>query len=456
LYLQSRRNIKGLGNVLAGLGFFFFGIAMMKTGFDAYSNTLDLSAGGMEGITADLFYVFIGILLTIILQSSSATIAIILTVLAAGQIEYTYALALVIGANVGTTVTAVIAALASNIDGKRMAVAHVTFKILTGVLAVIFLRQLGFLVNNVAAWIHISQDDYTLKLAIFHTLFNLLGIIILSPFTEQFVKILNTKIKDSKNRTVLPLYLNEAALAFPQTALQVMLKETKHLFSLCFEAIAHGLGLSRTTMLSKKEMKALDKEVKYDVSIDEIYYLRIKNIYGEIINFGLKAQRRYADPKYYYAVNGIMEANRYFIEVVKDVKDLQPNVLKYCASDNAVIRNEYNNIRKQIAKFVRIIFHYQEFQLPKPLKVNDRELPEKQINEARNLLNKYVEKLKTKDLLYNGTLNKLIREDVLTAEMVTSLINDSRITNSINKHLMKAAELLYINTGELMIQDPDE
>ncbi len=456
LFLQSRRTLKGLGNILAGLGFFFYGIALMKGGFEAYQNAFDFTAHNMEGIWGDLFFVFIGIIMTIILQSSSATIAIILTVLAVGQINYVNALALAIGANVGTTITAIIAAMASNIDGKRIAVAHFSFKFITGLIAFIFLKQLGWLVDELATFMHIGPQDYTLKLAIFHTVFNLLGIIMLSPFTSIIVRLLQTYIKDKKHQSNMPLYLNDAALAFPQSALQVLLKETKHLFTLCFEAIAHGLGLSRTTMLNKKEMKSLDKDVKYDVNIDEIYYERIKNIYGEIIKFAIKAQRKYSDSKYNFAINGIMEANRYFIEVVKDVKDLQPNVLKYCASENDIIRQEYNNIRKRIAKFIRIIFQYQEFKLPKPMKEEDVHQLEKRINEERTHLNNYIEKLKTNDLLYNGSLNKLISENALTSEMVTSLINDSRITNSINKHLMKATELLYINTSELLVENHED
>ena len=112
LYLQSRRSLKGLGNIIAGLGFFFFGIALMKSGFDAYQGALDFSNHNLEGISGDLVFIFLGIAMTIILQSSSATIAIVLTVLASGQINYVNALAFAIGANVGTTVTAIIAALA--------------------------------------------------------------------------------------------------------------------------------------------------------------------------------------------------------------------------------------------------------------------------------------------------------------------------------------------------------
>ena len=459
LYLQSRRSLKGLGNILAGLGFFFFGIAIMKNGFEAYQGALDLTSYALDGIWGDLIFIFLGIAMTVILQSSSATIAIVLTVLAVGQINYENALAFAIGANVGTTVTAIIAAMASNIDGKRIAVAHFLFKFITGLFALIFLNQLEWLVDQTAAFMNIDQQDYTLKLAIFHTLFNLLGIILIAPFTKLQVRLLEKHIKQKKHQPSQPKYLNDASLAYPQATLHVMINETQHLFDLCFEAIAHGLGLSRKSILNKEEMKHISKDGSneyLDTNIDEIYYDRIKNIYGEIIKFGSRAQKKYAEPKYFLALNNIMEANRFFVEVVKDVKDLQPNVLKYCSSENKIINSEYNKLRKRIAKFIRLVFEYQEFKIPPPKNPMETDIFLDQINKERQTLNDYVEKSKSKDILYNGSLSDLINEKAIESTMVTSLINDSRIVNSINKHLMKAAELLYLNSNVLLLEYADE
>ncbi|MCK5103747.1 MAG: Na/Pi cotransporter family protein, partial [Cyclobacteriaceae bacterium] len=356
LYLQTNRSLKGIGNILSGLGFFFFGIALMKAGFEAYQDSLDLTVFTIEGLWGEIVFLLFGIVITVVLQSSSASMAIILTALAAGQISYLNAMTLAIGANVGTTITAIIGAIASNVNGKRIAVAHLLFNVITGIIALIFLNQLEWIVDRVAFGLNISQQDYTLKLAIFHTAFNLLGIIVMRPFVLPMVKFLNKYLKDKTIKSLMPKYLNDAALAYPQSALQVMLKETEYLFVICFEAIAHGLGLSRTTVMSKEEMKTLSgkESIKYEVDINEIYYNRIKVIYGKILKFGTRAQKNFSDAKYFHTINDIMEANRYFIEVVKDVKDIQPNVLKYCESDNEIIRNEYNKIRKRIAKFIRL------------------------------------------------------------------------------------------------------
>ena len=459
LYLQTNRSLKGIGNILSGLGFFFFGIALMKAGFESYQDSLDLSAFAIEGLWGEIVFLLFGIVITVVLQSSSASMAVILTALAAGQISYLNAMTLAIGANVGTTITAIIGAIASNVNGKRIAVAHLLFNVITGIIALIFLNQLEWIVDRVAFGLNISQQDYTLKLAIFHTAFNILGIIVMRPFVLPMVKVLNTYLKDKTLKPLTPKYLNEAALAYPQSALQVMLKETEHLFVICFEAIAHGLGLSRTTVMSKEEMKALSgkESIKYEVDINEIYYNRIKVIYGKILKFGTRAQENFSDAKYFHTINDIMEANRYFIEVVKDVKDIQPNVLKYCESDNEIIRNEYNKIRKRIAKFIRLVFEYKEFKVSEPMTADElADYVDEHITSEREILNQYIEKLKSKDILYNGSLNKLIIEDALSSQMVSSLINDNGIANSINKHLMKAAKLLYLNTEVILVESKEE
>jgi phosphate:Na+ symporter len=139
----SRHNsYKGLGSVLIGLGFIFLGISYMKEGFETLKDALDLAEYAMEGYLGVFVYILFGAVATVVIQSSSATMAIIITALASGQIDYINALSLAVGANVGTTVTAVLGALASNRNGKRLAVAHFIFNIITGLVAVLLIYQL--------------------------------------------------------------------------------------------------------------------------------------------------------------------------------------------------------------------------------------------------------------------------------------------------------------------------
>jgi len=153
---------KGLGSVLIGLGFIFLGISYMKEGFETLKNGLDLAEYAMQGYMGVFIYILFGAIATIVIQSSSATMAIIITALATGQIDYINALSLAIGANVGTTVTAAMGAMASNKNGKRLAVAHFIFNISTGLIAVIFIYQLKDLVDLIAPLFTISDTNYAM------------------------------------------------------------------------------------------------------------------------------------------------------------------------------------------------------------------------------------------------------------------------------------------------------
>ena len=184
----EQRIYKGLGNVLLGLGFIFLGISYMKDGFETLKSAIDLASFAIEGYLGVLIYIAIGFFATIVIQSSSATIAIVITALAANQIIYENALALAIGSNVGTTVTAIMGSITSNENGKRLAFAHFVFNIITGLIAFVFIYQFTYLVDIIALNFNIDKENYTIKLAIFHTLFNVIGIMVVSPFIQLIVK----------------------------------------------------------------------------------------------------------------------------------------------------------------------------------------------------------------------------------------------------------------------------
>lgn len=135
---QDNKKIKGIGYILAGLGFLFLGIHYMKESFEAFKSTINLVDYSMGGVKGLLLYTLMGIVATVVMQSSHATMVLIITALSVQQITYDNALALAIGSNIGTTITAIIGSLSANVQGKRLAAAHLIFNIATGVVALIF------------------------------------------------------------------------------------------------------------------------------------------------------------------------------------------------------------------------------------------------------------------------------------------------------------------------------
>ncbi len=227
LRVQKNKNIHGVGFILLGIGFLFLGVHYLKDGFEAFQNVIDFSHFSMEGLQGVLVYTFLGIAATIIMQSTNATMVITLSALVSGQLTYDNAIALVIGSNIGTTVTAVLGAIGANAAGKRLATAHITFNVITTILAILFLPQFKSFIDASAQLLHIGAEDYSLKLVLFHSVFNAFGIIFQLPFINLLVRWLDTLFVDPHTQTALNLadqkrqeinrarYLSPATLSYP-------------------------------------------------------------------------------------------------------------------------------------------------------------------------------------------------------------------------------------------------
>ncbi len=443
---QKKASYKGIGNVLAGLGFFFLGIHYMKEGFDVFKEYIDLTQYAVPGFLGVLIYTGVGIIITTILQSSSATLALILTALSAGQIEYENALALAIGANVGTTITAVLGSLSSNIAGKRLAGAHLIFNVITGVVALALIYPLMNLVDFSADLFGIAPTDYTLKLALFHTIFNILGVLIMIPFIHRLERVLLKYFKEKRGKDIsVPKFLNEAVLEFPGTAISSLIKESKYLYkNAIFEIVAHGLNIHREDIKSNLKIKKIIKKSTKDMHIDveNLYYKKVKTIYGEIIRYATTAQNSLKlNKKQNNVITDIKIANRKMVEIIKDVRELNKNVIISMNLDNKYLQKEYNLFRKKVTKVLRTIYLFRT-----------EGKTDKYADKLTQLKNDAKENIR----LSNKSIDKLIRKNLITAKMASSLFNDYSNMNDMTKKLIEVAELLYDDNDYLFENDESD
>ena len=430
---QKKNTYKGIGNVLAGLGFFFLGIHYMKEGFDVFKDYIDLKEFAVSGFLGALIYAGLGVIITTILQSSSATLALILTALAAQQIQYENALALAIGANVGTTITAILGSLTSNVAGKRLAGAHFIFNVLTGIVALAFIFPLAKFVRLFAETVGIASDDYTFKLAVFHTIFNVIGVLLLVPFISRLERFLIKVIKDNASTDIArPKYLFEAAMQFPTSAVESLLKESKDLFkNAIFEIVSHALNIHRDDIKTDQKIKKIIKKSTEDMNIDveELYYKKVKTIYDEIIKYATAIQSKLnLSEKQNQAVSEIKIANRKMVEILNDVREINKNVSRSLSLGNPYLLEEYNHFRAKVTKVLRVIYLFRT---------------EENADEYGNKLTDL--KLEAKDNIRhsNESIDNLIRKDLITAEMASSLFNDNTNVNDMIRKLITVAELLY-------------
>ncbi len=141
-----------------------------------------------------------GLLATVLTQSSSAALAIVLTAAAGGLIPLDNAAAAVIGANLGSTSTAALSALKATANARRLATGHILFNLVTGVIALLVLPAMLWLVNILTDWLDLEANP-AVSLALFHTLFNVLGAAIMLPFTLPFARFLGRLFRSKKKTT---------------------------------------------------------------------------------------------------------------------------------------------------------------------------------------------------------------------------------------------------------------
>ena len=451
LAFQKSKYMKGFGSILAGLGFLFLGIHHMKEGFEAFRGSFDLASYAIEGYAGLFLFAGIGTLATVVMQSSHATLVLILTALAAGQITYENGLALAIGANIGTTITAIIGAMSANVEGKRLAGAHLIFNVTTGVIAIVFIGQFMVAVDFVSEGVGIAADDYTLKLAVFHTLFNLAGVAVMVPFINPLANFLCRVLTAPPLDLAKPRYLSDAAIEFPDTVIESVRKEIGNLFDTAFELIAHGMNLHRTQILESEDLKKTideDREI-IEFDMDALYENKVKVLYSAIINFISRSQSSlpsdFAEElfRFRHAAGDI-------VECVKHIKHFRKNATTYLVSDNEYIRGEYNKIRFRLASILREIYRLRESReagreagtktdsVPGLLGLDEFKL---EMEQSRNEL--------------NLAIDALLLDQSITPHMATSLLNDYGYAEDTAWNLINVAHAM-LDSHDVLVAEAEQ
>lgn len=449
LIMRSHANkaFHGMGYILLGVGFLFLGIHYMKEGFDEFKNSIDLASFAMEGALGILVYTLVGMVATIVMQSTNATMVLTFSALAAGQLTYDNALALAIGSNVGTTITAILGAINANNAGKRLAVAHLMFNLVTATVAIMLLQPLMMAVDTIATSFAVAADNYTIKLAIFHTLFNVLGISLLLPFTNVLVKWLETLFKDPNAPGLLNLaneenpnvqrarYLNPAVLSYPDAAMRALTRECGHLYRNTLELICYGIYLTGDKLRETDNLAELVHDWKREEqpwAIKELYIRHIKGIYADIVHYAgaLEGNLPKQQAQELFALK---VACRDFVQAIKHVKHIYKNMGKYIESDNEQIRHQYNQLRLCLASVLKLV---------------DLLGVRRNYDHIREHANQLKQELQEQDRQTNETLNELIRSRQVDSFMASSLMNDSAHVHDACTSLIDGAVIMLTRDKE--------
>ena len=202
---QKRKNI---GEMIIGFAMLFLGLSFLKDSVPDLSNNPDAIAFIQRwtdwGFASVLVFVLVGTVLTIILQSSSATVALTLVMASQGWIPFEMAAAMVLGENIGTTITANIAASVGNISAKRAALAHTVFNVFGVIWVLALYKPFLWLVSKIVVGLggedpFVSSASLLYAISTVHTLFNVLNTCILVWFTPQIVRFVTWALKGHKD-----------------------------------------------------------------------------------------------------------------------------------------------------------------------------------------------------------------------------------------------------------------
>jgi phosphate:Na+ symporter len=211
-----------IGTALAGFGLLFMGIALLQQAFSGLAGRVSLPQG--DGPSALLAQLGVGVLMTVLMQSSSAAMALTLTAAQGGLIDLQGAAAVVIGANIGTTATALLAAVGATPNARRAATAHVLFNLLTGAVALLLLPWLIGALGRAREALDLPPDPAT-TLALFHTTFNLLGVLLMWPMAATLTRWLQRRFRVREEDAAQPRFLDDTVLAVPTLALDALARE---------------------------------------------------------------------------------------------------------------------------------------------------------------------------------------------------------------------------------------
>jgi len=283
-FFMRGKRIQYLGQIILGFGLLFFGLSIMKDGFAPLKHSQDVLDFMVKFSQNIPLAIVVGAVFTMLVQSSSATVGITMTLAAAGLINFPASVAIILGDNIGTTITAQLAAIGGNVSAKRAARAHALFNVF-GVAYILiffpyFIRLVEYLTPGSADFIVETADQaarYGLEMgdkpyiarhiANAHTLFNVVNVLVFLPLVGLLVKISTLMVpqrgeEDLESRLS---YLHTLVVETPSLALSEARKETIRMADLADK-------MFRTAMeaYEKEDLRLLEKVRKYEDAVDRL------------------------------------------------------------------------------------------------------------------------------------------------------------------------------------------
>ncbi len=420
LLLDSRPVLKNWGSFLIGFGLLFLGLDFMKTSIEDIADQVDLSLYANLGLWV---FLLIGLIITVLIQSSSAMIVIVLSALNAELITLYQSVAMIIGANIGTTSTLIIASVKGTADKKRLAAANVIFNLVAGTISFLLLKQLVYFT------IHFLRiEEPLMELVFLNTVINLIGIVLFFPFIPALAKFMNKQFRKSEPSGT-SLYIKNVDPEVSDVALKALDDEISKVYSLTEEFILDCLLVKKDELNKTSGFKNIFRAEKKLLET----YNQLKSIEDEITDYYTQIQKFNLLESEATLTASYMLRLRSMIIAAKNIKDVIPNIKEMSQSEDMLAPE--------------VLKRLQDFALQNLNKLNQlskQEIDQKIFVDLQSEYEKFY--TSTIDFIYKNIPDKTLRGvpvSSITNAIKKTVSSLEELTNSvINSRSAKGTELI--------------
>jgi len=417
LMFSKSVKLSATAKIFIGFGLLFFGLEILKDAIEVSAKSINIADFSHYGI---LFFILLGFVITALIQSSSATTAIVLSALSTNIITFEMATAIVIGSNIGSTTTALLGSIGGVPDKKRVALAHFLFNAITAVIAFLFINQLNYLILEFLGF----KSDLVTALAIFHTFFNIIGVLILTPFIALLATYLNSLF--IQKREIKTKYIHLVEPSESNGALIAVRNEVSNLFtkSLKYSLLVMNIKPNDIFLQKKKDLEIINHS-KIELEFDyKKGYDILKEIEIESTKYLNKISQLPLLPEQTETLNTLYNSMRESVYASKALKDIKNNISEFAQSDQKQVTAYYDSIRVNLIRMINNIL------LVKQENSNIADILQKHedlSNENRNFVNK---------------LTRNFEKESIEHKIVVSLLNTNRTILLASNSFLEAIKVL--------------
>lgn len=345
----KNKSVKYFSYFLMGFGLLFIGISFMKVAVEAQVNEFDFSKYADVSL---IIFLLIGFVITTLIQSSSATIAITLSALSAGAVTFPAAASMVIGSEVGTTIKLLMGSVGGNSAKKQVAFGNFLFNIFTTLLAFIFLNQILWLIINV---FHIT--DKLMGLVLFQSLINLFSIVVFFPVLNRFAKFLEGRFKETDNSATA--FISNVSLEEPGTAMDLLKKEVEYFLNNSMKFNLELFEIDTAVLKPNSDFELINHQKKFNSKTTEEKYNFLKQQQGEIQSFYIRILGEEGNEKQTQEIDKLISSVRSCMLSTKCIHDIAQNIYNLKQSSKTIkydfflhTRNETKDLYEHIDKLM--------------------------------------------------------------------------------------------------------